>query len=90
MICSVLSRLRAELDANGTVDMEVVDDLIDKVMKDCPQENVNIIPTIGRGNMVEFRKVKEHIEVYKDGVFIVSADNLREAQEELDKMGIEY
>lgn len=40
--------------------------------------------------MIEFRKVKEHIEVYQDGEFLVSADNLREAEQELRLMGIQW
>jgi hypothetical protein len=40
--------------------------------------------------LIEFRNVKGHIEVYKDGEFIVSADNRREAEEELDEIGVEY
>lgn len=40
--------------------------------------------------MVEFKHVKEHIEVYKDGKFVVSADNLREAEQELKEMKIRW
>lgn len=36
--------------------------------------------------MIEYRRVKEHIEVYEDGEFLVSADNMREAEEEVEKM----
>lgn len=35
----------------------------------------------------EYRRVMEHIEVYDDkGHFMVSADNLREAYEEVQKL----
>lgn len=34
--------------------------------------------------MYEFRRVREHIEVFLDGVFQFSADNMREVREELD------
>lgn len=34
--------------------------------------------------MYEFRRVREHIEVFLDGVFQFSADNMKEVQEELD------
>lgn len=40
--------------------------------------------------MIEFRHVREHIEVYQDGKFIVSADNLEEAKQELNELGIEF
>lgn len=40
--------------------------------------------------MVEFRHVMEHIEVYEDGKFIVSADNLREAEQELEELCIDW
>lgn len=33
-------------------------------------------------NNPEYRRVMEHIEVYENGEFICSADNLREAEEE--------
>lgn len=39
--------------------------------------------------MIEFRHVKEHIEVYKDGVFVVSADNKSEARQFLREMEVE-
>lgn len=93
---SLLRQLRAELEANGTVDMEVIDDLIEKVISNnFPNTDEHMVvanlETIARGgNMIEFRKVKEHIEVYKDGVFIVSADNLSEAHKELNALGIDY
>ena len=34
--------------------------------------------------MPEYRRVMEHIEVYEDGEFVLSADNLREAEEEYE------
>ena len=34
--------------------------------------------------MYEFRRVREHIEVFLDGVFQFSADNMKEVHEELD------
>jgi len=34
--------------------------------------------------MVEFRNVKGHIEVFKDGKFQFSADNRQEAEKELE------
>ena len=34
--------------------------------------------------MIEFRNVRGHIEVYIDGVFQFSADNLREAEQDLE------
>ena len=34
----------------------------------------------------EFRHVMEHIEVYKGGEFVVSADNMKEAREEVLKI----
>lgn len=36
--------------------------------------------------MIEFRHVRGHIEVYKDGEFIVSADNESEAHQFLREM----
>ena len=36
----------------------------------------------------EFRKVKEHIEIYQNGKFLVSADNFQEAKQELEQMKI--
>lgn len=39
--------------------------------------------------MIEYRRVMEHIEVYKDGEFLVSADNMREAEQEVAELGIE-
>lgn len=33
-------------------------------------------------NNPEYRRVMEHIEVYENGEFIFSADNLKEAEEE--------
>lgn len=39
--------------------------------------------------MIEFRHVKEHIEVYEDGVFVVSADNESEARQFLREMKVE-
>lgn len=36
--------------------------------------------------MYEFRRVREHIEVYLDGKFQFSADTMREAMEELEDM----
>lgn len=38
----------------------------------------------GGNLMYEFRRVREHIEVFLDGVFQFSADNMKEVQEELD------
>lgn len=46
--------------------------------------------SVGLLGTIEFRKVKEHIEVYQDGKFIVSADNLREAEKELEEMGVKW
>lgn len=40
----------------------------------------------GRISTAEIRKVQEHYEVYLDGKFIASADWLREAREELEKI----
>lgn len=40
------------------------------------------IQIIGGTSMPEYRRVMEHIEVYENGEFICSADNLREAEEE--------
>ncbi len=34
--------------------------------------------------MVEIRKVRGHIQVYFNGAFLFSADNEREAREELE------
>lgn len=34
-------------------------------------------------NDYEFQHVMEHIEVYKDEEFVVSADNMKEAREEV-------
>lgn len=36
--------------------------------------------------MTEFRKVKEHIEVYINGKFAFSADNIKEAKHELEEI----
>lgn len=38
--------------------------------------------------MIEFRHVREHIEVYKDGEFVVSADNESEAHQFLREMEV--
>jgi len=35
--------------------------------------------------MYEFRGVRGHIEVYKDGKFILSADTMAEAHKELEE-----
>ncbi len=35
--------------------------------------------------MYEFRRVKEHIEVYLDGQFLFSADTMQEVRRELSK-----
>lgn len=39
-------------------------------------------------NNVEIRHVMEHLEVYKDGKFLFSADNMREVEEELEELGL--
>jgi len=39
----------------------------------------------GKEQMPEYRRVMEHIEVYENGEFICSADNLREAEEEYEQ-----
>ena len=36
--------------------------------------------------MIDIRHVMEHYEVYKDGKFLFSADNLREVDEELEEL----
>lgn len=36
--------------------------------------------------MYEFRRIKDHIEVYLDGEFQFSADTIQEAREELKNM----
>lgn len=36
--------------------------------------------------MYEFRRVKEHIEVFLDGVFQFSADTEQEAEREIEEM----
>ncbi len=33
--------------------------------------------------MIEFKQVMEHIEVFYNGIFLFSADNMKEAREEL-------
>ena len=35
--------------------------------------------------MIEFRKVRGHIEVYVDDMFLFSADTMKEAKEELNE-----
>lgn len=35
---------------------------------------------------LEYRYVRGHVEVYLDGVFLCSADNLTEAHEEISEM----
>lgn len=40
--------------------------------------------------MIEFRHVKEHIEVYQDEEFVVSADTESEAQQFLEELEVEY
>lgn len=79
---SALLRLRSELAANGTIDMTVVDDLIEKVMSEERQEKNKYSKTI------TFKKVMEHVEVFQDGEFLFSADTTLEAKQELEKMGI--
>ena len=37
--------------------------------------------------MFEFRHVGEHIEVYLNGRFLFSADNIKEAYNELEEIG---
>ena len=39
--------------------------------------------------MIEFRHVMEHIEVYMNNEFMFSADNLSEAEKELEELGLE-
>lgn len=39
--------------------------------------------------MIEFRHVREHIEVYENGEFVVSADNESEAHQFLREMEVE-
>lgn len=39
--------------------------------------------------MIEFKNVRGYIEVYRDGVFLFSADNITEAKNELNKMNQE-
>lgn len=39
--------------------------------------------------MIEYRHVREHIEVYQDGEFLVSADNESEASQFLKEMEVE-
>lgn len=36
--------------------------------------------------MIEYRKVREHIEVYKNGEFLFSADTIEEAHHDLEEM----
>ena len=36
--------------------------------------------------MYEFRNVYGHIQVYLNGVFVLSADTMKEAREELEKL----
>ena len=36
--------------------------------------------------MYQFERVREHIEVYQDGRFIFSADNMREAMSEIEEI----
>ena len=38
--------------------------------------------------MIEINAVRGHVGVYKDGKFWFSADNQREAEEELEEMGL--
>lgn len=38
--------------------------------------------------MYEFRRVRDHIEVFLDGVFQFSADSIKEAEEELRTAGV--
>lgn len=38
--------------------------------------------------MIEYRHVMEHIEVYKNGEFVVSADNRAEAEQFLEELGV--
>lgn len=40
--------------------------------------------------MIEFRHVREHIEVYQDGEFVVSADTESEARQFLREMKGDY
>ena len=37
--------------------------------------------------MTEFRNVKGHVEIFMDGVFLFSADDEEEAEEELNTQG---
>ena len=39
--------------------------------------------------MIEFKNVRGYIEVYRDGVFLFSADTISEAKEELKEMNQE-
>lgn len=39
--------------------------------------------------MIEFKHVRGHIEVYRDGKFLFSSDTMGEAKEELRKMNQE-
>jgi len=41
---------------------------------------------IGGHNMTEYRHVRGHVEVYIDGVFVISADTMAEAHEEINAM----
>ena len=36
--------------------------------------------------MTEYRHVRGHVEVYIDGVFVISADTMAEAHEEINAM----
>lgn len=38
----------------------------------------------------EFRRVREHIEVFRDGEFQFSADTMSEAKAEIRKQGEEF
>lgn len=40
--------------------------------------------------MIEYRSVNGHIEVYRDGVFLFSADSMVEAYQEVDLLPSPY